>query len=147
MNFLPGPGYSVSSEATLGAITFVHLGPIGPDLLLERLEIAATLTGAKQITVAPVLTASPDLNTAALTGGAALVGVGSVALEGKPALLLFSGVGEFVRFAIPLGVPVRSGAKFVLIGFFSTANGIGTRVVASLFTIRLKPLGKGDLVG
>jgi len=135
---LIGPGVSFGGQNVDGGAVYRHVGPIGPGLLLERLEVIAVVGGTSVVFFSSVLTASPTEDEATFRSGSALIGRSGATQNGKPA---FGGsmTGAVVwRFVIPLGFRVGGGANFLLCAMSSTTGGIQVHWSVVLFTLRLE---------
>ena len=122
---VPGAGGSFSRLISAGTTAYEVLGPFGPAAFLRRLYGSFLLTldavTGVAVTFAPVVSDSGIATADAHAAGRALVTRSVQLTNGIPGWVWASAAERYIDFVLPLGVPVRSGAAYVICGMYCSA--------------------------
>lgn len=138
--FIPGPGLVGHQDSLSQTTTFVSLGPVPNGSIVKSLRIAISCSGAASvqvIAIAAAIGSSKEGSLVALNAGRSLIRFSNVRTVGPPSVTFgLAAAGGERRLEIPIGVLVKGGAQWVIVGVLSTLVAANCGLVASVSTLQ-----------
>lgn len=132
---VPGRGHNITLLAGVaGTESFGVVGPFVQGDFLRRLFVTVTAVSAGTAALGGAVGAAPEGNAASFRAGSSILDRSPFAIQGRPVFAFNMGTFALLSAVFPLGIPIRSGALFMVLvgqrsGASDTIYNVGIEVV------------------
>lgn len=138
--YIPGPGLVGHYDSLSGTRRYIVLGPMPVGSVVDTLRIAISCSGAASIqiiAIAAAIGSSHEGTLEALNVGRSLIRFSNVATVGPGSVTfgLAAGGGER-RLEIPIGILIKGGPQYIIVGAMASIATSNTGMVASVSTLQ-----------
>lgn len=138
--FIPGPGMVGHEDGILSTRTFLVLGPIPGGSVVDIVRVAVSCSGAAStqvILVAAAIGSSSEASQVALNAGRSLIRFSDIRTLGPGTVSFGIGTtGGERRLEIPVGILIKGGPQWVVVGVQSSIASGNSGLVVSVSTLQ-----------